>query len=192
MMHRTGRALLLGALLLTFAACGDDDDSDEADGADEATEETSDEADAVEDDTADSEDESAGEGDDSTLPTIDPSGLDGFCRDAVEARNTIVGLQASTMADPTSAPEAYASAHDALAAVDAPDVVAADWAAITDLIGTAADILATIDVTDQAAIDEAFGSPEMQARGAEAAEASDRVDTHLTDECDIDLGDTGG
>lgn len=189
MTHRIGRAVLLGAVLLAFAACGGDDDSDASDDADQ--DEQTGGTDAAADDggsTDTTTSDDAGQPEDPSLPpTIDVGGLEGFCRQAVEARNAIIGLQGSETA-PTDAPDLYAAAYDILAEVEPPETLVEDWAAVTALVQAAADALADIDVTDQDAVDEAFAGAELTELGADAAEASDRIDNYLRDECGVELG----
>lgn len=170
--------MLLGAFVLALAACGGgDDDSDDSDGADQdeqagGTATTAD-GDAGTDTTGDGGDEPA---DPSAPPTIDVSGLEGFCREAIEARNAIIGLEGPD-ADAADAPGLYAAAYEILAAVEPPQALAEDWTAITDLIATAAEALEDIDVTDQEAVDEAFADADLeQAHGHALQRLGNRAD----------------
>jgi hypothetical protein len=95
------------------------------------------------------------------------------------------------MEDASRAPEAYATAHETLSAVDPPPEIAGDWATITDFIGALAGALQTVDSSDPAAVGAVFGTEEMQADAAAATAASDRVDRYLTEECDADIPATG-
>ena len=175
MIHGKGTALLLVALLLVAGACGGDDDSSQADDA----------ADQSADRTADDDD---GSGDGSSPPAV-ASGLEDFCQTAVAARDEVTDLEASLAADFSNAPQAYASAHEALSDIDPPDEIAADWATMTELIGDIADALANVDGGDGTAILATFDTPEMQARSAAAEEASNRIDDYISEQCGVDLTD---
>jgi hypothetical protein len=114
--------------------------------------------------------------------TMDLEGLDGFCRQAAEAWNAIVGLTASST-DPRDASAVYASAYDVLAAVEPPEALAEDWATVTELVRASSEVLAEVDVTDQQAMTQAFADAGIAEMGQAAVPSRDRIDAYLADEC---------
>ena len=101
-----------------------------------------------------------------------------FCDQAgdIDAR---VDEALSQLDEGGSVSEAIHASADELRAIEAPEAIATEWAALVDGLDQIADALADLDITDAdsvAALDEI---------GTRLSTAGDKVDNYLQDECGI-------
>jgi hypothetical protein len=107
-----------------------------------------------------------------------------FCDQARDLQARLSVLEDTDPSDPEAFVEALRTAADRIRDVDAPDEIADDWTTLADGFDEVAGIFEGVDLSDPealATIEEQFGALE-----GDITASSERVETHLQDECGID------
>jgi hypothetical protein len=155
--------LVLVPLLFVGAACGGDDDDDAAGGG---------------------------------------GGANSFCDKARDVDSRFNELESSFSGDEIPSKEVFDQAADTLEdlAGDAPGEVKDDLQTIVDGVRQIADVFGKVDLSDPSALTDPANADalqemgeKMESIGTDVEDASDRVETYLKDECNIDIsGDDDG
>jgi hypothetical protein len=149
------RAFVVGTSAVLLAACGGGDDS----GSDASASASASGTDAQETGAA---------------------GGDDFCDRAAGIEQRVESAMSDLDEASTSVADAFGQVSEELRAIEAPDAIASDWAAMADGLDRMAEAFADLDITDPdslAAVDDAE---------ADLSTAATNVENYLRNECGIE------
>lgn len=112
--------------------------------------------------------------------TSGTAGATDFCTQAAGIDARVDSALSDSEGDDPSVPAAFRQIAEELRAIDAPDPIASDWAALAGGLDGMAEAFSNFDITDAdslAALDKAEGK---------LSTASSNVETYLRDECGIE------
>ncbi|MBD3781159.1 MAG: hypothetical protein IE923_18100, partial [Micrococcales bacterium] len=114
------------------------------------------------------------------------SGGDDAERFCSEAEDALAGIDASGALgdDPQAFADAIAQQREGFESIDPPSEIADDWRTFATAFAELDDALQSVDTTDQAALDQALTEFSGSADAEGLADASDRIGTYLTENCE--------
>lgn len=108
---------------------------------------------------------------------------DAFCSEAEEAFAN-VDATGALGDDPEAFADAIAEQRQGFESIEPPDEIADAWATFTATFAELDDALQAVDTSDQEAVNEALAGFSGSADGEELSDASDRIGTYLTENCE--------
>jgi hypothetical protein len=112
--------------------------------------------------------------------TTAPSGDSEFCAQAAEIDERVDSALSDAEGDDPSVPDAFRQVAEELRAIEAPESISSDWAALAGGLDLMADAFADFNITDSESV-AALESAEQ-----ELSTASTNVENYLRDECGIE------
>ncbi len=129
------------------------------------------------------------------------SSVGSFCDRARLLDAQMTALEEEFDSEEVPSGEVFSQTAEAIGdlADDAPSEVKGDLETLADGVREIADIFGEIDFNDPEALSDPANAEQLQEMGermealdATVGEASDNVESYLSDECDIDISDDGG
>lgn len=128
----------------------------------------------------------------------DVSASSGFCDRARLLDRQMTTLEEQFGGEEMPSSEAFEETADAIGslAAGAPSAIKGDLETLEDGVREIADIFGDIDLTDPASLTDPDNVEQLEEMGErmealdeEIGEASERIETYLSDECDLDISD---